>query len=371
MKHSDIIGRFAVGLLISGSLVSAGAAVALQDNVTDEGRSCYKITTASATYYYDKNGGGFTSLVDKNGKDWINWHASPCGSQAGCYRGIPNMAIGFHPGYPDIGGSPGCASTIVSQSASKVTIQSTTTNGSRNQWDFYDSHATMTLISATGQYYVLYEGTPGGTDGLTADGFYYASDHIRHGILEKLNGGGAQKVLPDPEWICFSGGGLRRSILLIHQNHDNILDNYWPMYGVGNGNMTVFGFGRTGDGASPGMSATNNVFHVALVEDTSVAVVSAAAQGIMHPTAIAGGPGFAASPANRAVMIENQGRGTMSLVGPDGKRFDAAMLDIEGRAVAAASSDAHGRCKIACPRNGIRVMKVSGENGTITHILTH
>ncbi|MDD5676317.1 MAG: hypothetical protein PHC61_19245, partial [Chitinivibrionales bacterium] len=257
---------FYYALLISGAFLSVDATVAILDNQTDEGLSCYKITSQSATYYYDKNGGGFSSILDKDGNDWVGWHSGT--SQANGYRGIPNPgSIGFHPGYPnDGGGGTGCTSTIISQATNKVTIQSSTSAGSKMQWDFYDDHATLTVVSASASYRIGYEGTPGGTDGLPSDGFYYKSDGVKHAITDLLGGSTDVTVLPDPEWIFFGGNGLNRVLLLIHQTHDNIADNYWAMNGVGVGNMTVFGFGRTNHSGAGGLTAANNVFHFALVE---------------------------------------------------------------------------------------------------------
>ena len=48
--------------------------VTLTDNVMDEGQTSYQIEAAGSTYYFQKQAGGFSSLVDASGNDWINFH---------------------------------------------------------------------------------------------------------------------------------------------------------------------------------------------------------------------------------------------------------------------------------------------------------
>ena len=55
--------------------------VSLVDDVADEGQSSYEISTLRGTYYYQKDAGGFSSLLDSDGNDWIGYHQS--GGSAG------------------------------------------------------------------------------------------------------------------------------------------------------------------------------------------------------------------------------------------------------------------------------------------------
>ena len=53
------------------SLIAAPAAipgVTFTDDV-DQGKSCFKIQTSTATYYFQKESAGFSSIVDKNGNE--------------------------------------------------------------------------------------------------------------------------------------------------------------------------------------------------------------------------------------------------------------------------------------------------------------
>ena len=52
--------------------VSITPRVVLTDNVIDEGQASYQIQTDEGTYYYQKESGGFSSLLDVDGNDWIS-----------------------------------------------------------------------------------------------------------------------------------------------------------------------------------------------------------------------------------------------------------------------------------------------------------
>ena len=73
--------------------------VSVTDNVMDEGQSSYAIESQNATYFYQKQGAAFSSLIDPSGNDWISYTTTS--GAGGSYRGIPNMVYPegkFHPG---------------------------------------------------------------------------------------------------------------------------------------------------------------------------------------------------------------------------------------------------------------------------------
>ena len=73
--------------------------IRVRDRVYDEGGECIEVRTAAGQWLFHKRGGGFSSLVDKDGNDWIGYH--PRGGPDGEYRGIPNLVHPegyFHPG---------------------------------------------------------------------------------------------------------------------------------------------------------------------------------------------------------------------------------------------------------------------------------
>ena len=51
---------------------------------------CFRIETPVATYYLEKIGMGLSSMVDKEGFDWISFHNRPGSGAGGEYRGFPN-----------------------------------------------------------------------------------------------------------------------------------------------------------------------------------------------------------------------------------------------------------------------------------------
>ena len=48
------------------------------------------ITTPTATYYLEKSGGGLSSMLDKDGVDWLGFHKEEGSGWKGEYRGFPN-----------------------------------------------------------------------------------------------------------------------------------------------------------------------------------------------------------------------------------------------------------------------------------------
>jgi len=223
-------------VLPAGLAGLAAGAVTITDD-TDEGIACFKIVTDSATYYYDKAGAGFTSMLDKDGTDWINFH--PTGGSAGSYRGIPNMGLNAfgHPGYT------GATSTTPDQKGvplSKATINSTKGSWSVT-WEFFSTYAKMTVHSVGANYWYLYEGTPGGAVG--SDDVCWRSNGQWSSCATSWNGDIANTsgVATGAEWVYFADGVKDRSLFLIHDD-DSLNEEYWMM----EGNMTVFGFGRSG-----------------------------------------------------------------------------------------------------------------------------
>lgn len=142
----------------------ASAQVNISEGI-DEGQEVLIITTKIATYYYQKAAGGFSSIVDKYGNDWINYTTDPKDiypqSAASTYRGLPNLVHGGdesgtgHPGFKN------CTSEILNHN----TIISTSKSGNWEwEWTFSDSGAVLniTKIDPKRKYWFLYEGTIGG-----------------------------------------------------------------------------------------------------------------------------------------------------------------------------------------------------------------
>jgi hypothetical protein len=231
---------------------------------TDEGTNSFKIETASAVYFFDKQGGGFTSIIDDNGNDWISFAQG--GGSAGEFRGIPNTGE-LHPGYT--GGTSTTTSTLNTWQ-DKVTIE-TSRNGESASWIFYPTFAKMKLNSiggTDGKYWILYEGTPGGK--VTANDSLYLSNNNKYSANADNPFGendikNTSEKAAGSEWAYITDSNLDRSIFLAITD-DEVRDNYYQL----EDNMTVLGFGRN-KGAPPLQyrDDVNAVLVLGLVESKS------------------------------------------------------------------------------------------------------
>ncbi|MDZ7637275.1 MAG: hypothetical protein U5J83_03335 [Bryobacterales bacterium] len=201
-----------------------------------EGEDAWRIATPSATYVYHHQSGGFASMIDREGKDWISYH--PGNREKGEFRGIPNIApIDFHPGRPQ-GKKLG---RLLSSGPLRVRMRAETEDGKwAADWDVFPTHARMTLFRKGPEpYWVLYEGTPGGEFDVDD---YWVDSSGRKFLSEAYT---QQKPwhgnLPTPEWVYFADPTVRRVLFLARHEASPAIDEYWHF---GNGGMTVFGFGR-------------------------------------------------------------------------------------------------------------------------------
>jgi hypothetical protein len=224
----------------SHATAAVAAQVAVKENVEHEGQESFKIETPQATYYYHKQGAGFASMEDRDGRDWLSYNpgvgpVSNSGS-GGKYRGLPNMV---HPeGYFHPGGDQ-CTSRLLAAGPVKATIASESKDGKwACRWDVFPYYARLTVLKADHPYWFLYEGTPGGK--LDEDSDYCVrSDGTRTPANARWDGDLSARG-ETAEWLYFGDGALGRVLYLIHEEDDGAIDSYWPM----NHEMAVFGFGR-------------------------------------------------------------------------------------------------------------------------------
>ena len=206
--------------------------VMLTTGLEHEGFESACITTPNATWYYHLTGGGFAGLIDGDGADWISFH--PWGGSDGNFRGIPNLVHPesyFHPG------RTGCSSEILAAGPLRVTIRSRSQDDAwACEWSIDPDCARLTVLKAARPYWLLYEGTPGGILDEQGD-FMWLSDGRRIPASERW-----QQSLPEPGWIAFGAANSPRALWLLRHEPDGATDSYWPM----EGQMTVFGFGRSG-----------------------------------------------------------------------------------------------------------------------------
>jgi len=207
-------------------------------DTTAGGGESYIINTPSATYYLDKVGGGLSSMIDKDGIDWLGFHNAKGSGHKGEYRGFPNAIHKQDGSYfhaMNAGTSPS-SSTIEVESNSHIQISFISDNKKwKGKWDFYPNRCdfTMDKISSGYNYWVQYEGVPGGE--MDSSDFWFASsDKVKHTINESFLGD-----LPHPEWMAFGDHNQTRMLYMLHHEDDDLPDNY-----VSRPDMTVFAFGR-------------------------------------------------------------------------------------------------------------------------------
>jgi len=241
--------------------------VVITDGVMDEGQECFQITTPYATFFLQKENGGFSSILDRNGTDWLNFRNSegPHGPQLAesAYRGVPNLQnrCAFQGA-----GHPGFQSGY-SKQLNDSTIYTVTTHGEvAFTWTFTATAAYLTMVrpGVTCPYWFLYEGTPGGKYDPynqfwgTEDGFSIS----RPDLLQKTG------VQGNWDWIYF-GDRCTNSVLALAQLYpDDKADLMSYMGNTANGvhspdGMVVFGFGR--QDSYPQLTE-NNVFLLTFLE---------------------------------------------------------------------------------------------------------
>lgn len=231
------------------------------------GGPAYIITTPSAIYYLEKEGGGLSSMLDKDSVDWIGFHNEKGSAHKGEYRGFPN-AIHKQDGsyFHAMNAKTDPSSSVVDiESEEHVRITFTSDNKQwQGQWDFYPDRCdfTMSKVSPGYKYWIQYEGVPHGQ--MDSTDFWYASiDKELHLITEPFTGD-----LPAPEWMAFGDPNSSRVLYMLHHEDDELPDHY-----VSRPDMTVLGFGRQNKEETTKHLNTVQTFSIGFVESTEHAAI--------------------------------------------------------------------------------------------------
>lgn len=247
---------------------------------TDEtagGGPAYIITTSSAIYYLEKEGGGLSSMLDKDGVDWLGFHNKEGSGHKGEYRGFPN-AIHKQDGsyFHAMNAKTDPSNSVIEiESNEHIRIVFTSNNQQwQGQWDFYPDRCdfTMRKISPGYKYWVQYEGVPGGEMDST-DFWFSSADKERHLINEPQIGD-----LPAPEWMAFGDQNSPRMLYMLHHEDDEFPDNY-----VSRPDMTVLGFGRENKDK---FLTTVQTFSIGFVESTEYLVIEEAVRKVLQPATL-------------------------------------------------------------------------------------
>ena len=202
------------------------------------GDDAYIVSIENAVFYLEKSGGGLSSMLDKDGIDWLGFHKKPGSAHKGEYRGFPNAIHKQDGSYFHAMNAKTDPSTSVVEIETPHHIRIAFTSDNQQwegQWDFYADRLdfTMRRVSAGYKYWVQYEGVPGGE--MDRSDFRYSSaDPEKHLIDAEFIGD-----LPSPEWMAFGDENAPRMIYLLHHGDDPHPDDY-----VSRPDMTVLGFGR-------------------------------------------------------------------------------------------------------------------------------
>lgn len=237
------------------------------------GGPAYIISTPAATYYLEKEGGGLSSVLDRDGIDWLGFHSEKGSGWKGEYRGFPN-AIHRQDGdyfHAMNAGTDPSSSMVEIESGQHVRIVFTSDNEQwQGQWDFYPDRCdfTMSKVSEGYKYWVQYEGVPGGE--MDATDFWYSSaSDKKHPIEEQ-----SIRDLPAPEWMAFGDQNFSRVLYILHHEDDDHPDDY-----VSRPYMTVLGFGRRDKDK---FLETVQTFSIGFVESTDYSEVSQSISQILR-----------------------------------------------------------------------------------------
>jgi hypothetical protein len=263
MKQETILMTAAILVVPAFSWLSVGRASAsdtprgVEITTADyEDRPQFKISTRGATWFYDKAGGGFSRLIDPDGRDWISFRRDPLStfpdSAAAGYRGLGNLVFGRD--YPDAGaGHPGfdrCESTLVAPNVIRTVSRSGRWAWT---WTFTETAARfhMERVDPEHPWWFLYEGPVAGR--WSPRTHYWGTDH-----------GGPRREVPDIRnqhfgqwrWAYFGDDASPRVFFVAQRPPDELPDTLWYLGNTKGGaadspdGMIVFGLGR-GPGTQP------------------------------------------------------------------------------------------------------------------------
>jgi hypothetical protein len=222
-------------------------------------RPHFRIETASATYLYDLEGGGFSSIRDREELEWIGFKPGDGQvpeSAAADFRGLPNLVFR---GKDNGSGHPGFKNCLSEHVGSNLIRTHSKSGLWEWQWTFTDKGAMLEVFrtDTTRSYWFLYEGTPGGT--FEPDKQFWGTNTLGHRtdappIGSDQTGSGLW------EWAYFGHQDVKRCFYVSHLTPDQLTDNFSYMGSGPEGTssadgMVVFGLGR--DGGIPLMKGPN------------------------------------------------------------------------------------------------------------------
>ncbi|MFC2124235.1 hypothetical protein ACFLU5_05445 [Bacteroidota bacterium] len=245
-------------LLSAISIMGCNQKVEILDGIMDEGQLCFQINTSQAVFMYQLEAGGYSSILDKEGNDWIGFHPDTAESYprsaSSSYRGLPNLVFRSDDGGAGHPGFNKCISTKISDNS----IRSESKSGKWAwAWTFQNDYAILEVekTDPNHAYWLLYEGIPGGV----------YQPHKQYWGTDK---GGPDRSIPDYhfgnthfnnwQWAYFGHEDINRIFYIAQLNGDDLIDTFGYLGNTNEGvispdGMVVFGLGRE-KGAKPLMT---------------------------------------------------------------------------------------------------------------------
>lgn len=241
----------------------------LIDDIELHSLNCYRIKTPAATYYLDKVGAGLASMIDRDGKDWLSFRPERGSGAAGEYRGFPNAVFKEAGSYFHArnSGTDPCVTKVIERAHDRIVISAEADNGLwAGRYTFTPTACTFTMTNKPDghNYWVLYEGTPGGQYD-DSDWWMTAADKKKRPMAEKHDADLTETA--GTEWIAFGDENSERMLVLSHAEGDSHPDHFYQM----DKQMTVFGFGRSG--MQKHLNTVPQSFTIGFVESTQHSAV--------------------------------------------------------------------------------------------------
>jgi acetyl esterase/lipase len=218
--------------------------------VSHLGTEHYKINTPRATYFLEKQSGGFSSVTDPQGTDWVQYrnsgNISVPASAASDFRGIPNLVFG---GEQNGIGHPGFDKCYSEQTGHNC-IRTSSKNGKWQwTWTFTDSTAALDIqkVDTTRTYWFLYEGPTAGHFAPAQQFWGVNGDTtLRTDTPDFLN---KTATFGHFRWVYFGQKDYPWCFFVAQPKADALEDTFSYMGTTGEGvkspdGMNVFGFGR-------------------------------------------------------------------------------------------------------------------------------
>jgi len=229
-----------------------------------KGQPHFKVEIQNSTWYIEKMSGGCSSIIDEEGRDWIDFKKTgdnpPLMSSDSDFRGVPNLVfqepgngIG-HPGFDQ------CETTQVSENELLVKSKN---NKWQFRWIFQANYAELKIerTDESRKYWFLYEGP---SAGVFSPGNQYWGNNV-DGIRTDC-----PSIYKNPQsgywqWAFFGMKKINTSLFVAEKEKDETPDYFSYMghdpikQNLSADGMNVFGFGR-GIKTNPELRGENHFF---------------------------------------------------------------------------------------------------------------